>query len=595
MSKRNGRHVFDLATWRQVAPTADARTWRAAYDHFFDQALSRSPQWHKWARTGELQLNERQGVIWEKIRRRGGTFLDVGCGPGFLVGALLAHGKQAWGTDCSAKAIAFAKQSTSTGADHFFRMDLEELPGLGKTYDTVLCMELLEHLVDPEAAIRVLWDLVAEGGLLFVTMPRRVDDFNLEHLQEFGHERVEGLVALLCAGGAKKYPASVSQIHTQEGTTNWVISLEKREVDLRFVMVTGTTTETQQANDISGDGRIKTGVFNWQRLFRGFSAPVASLPDLSAFDVVHVQLSGTNFDAPRQIRKQLGPRSATKLVVNLDYALEFWYMYPPYPEVLLDQLRCADYIMSVEPHAAHILAELTGHPVYVIPHPADVEAITQTATARRERNDALVMLHRDAQDYLPYWMLRGCGLKTRVIGRLTPVGNATGSAIDYPALLYDYIHEGYLGGEVAVGLMAKSVLAVDCYTHHVCGRSQIELAALGVPCIGYRNVWAQRACFPTLTIAPGDVLTARAIVRRLLQDPEWYDAVGQQAQERVRMFNYESARVKYLTMLGRMEGDARPVLPQGVTEVRSAPVGALESGAGEVADPALVAVGEPAL
>jgi len=586
MSKRNGRNGPDLSAWRQTAPTADARQWRAAYDHFFRAALQRCPQWNKWGKTGEITLNERQGVIWEKIRRRSGSFLDVGCGPGLLTGALIAHGKDAWGCDCSMEAVRFARKSTATRADHFFLADLDELPSQGKQYDTVTCMELLEHLVDPEAAMRILWGLVADGGLLFVTMPRRVNDFNLEHLHEFDAARVEALVALVSEQGSRHYPVAVSQIHTQEGTTNWVISMEKREVDLRFVMISGTTTETQQANDISGDGRIKTGVFNWQRLFRGFAAPVASIPDLKQFDVVHVQLSGTNFDAPRRVRKQLGPRSDTKLVVNLDYAPEFWYMYPPYPELLLDQLRCADYIMSVEPHAARMLAEFVGRPVYVIPHPADVEAIGATAKPRHERIDALVMLHRDNQDYLPYWMLRGCGLKTRVIGRLTPCGNPTGSAIDYPALMYDYIHEGYLGGEVAVALMAKSVLVVDCYTHHVCGRSQIELAALGVPCVGYPNVWAQRECFPELTVMPGDVLGARARVKRLLADPDWYAAVAKQAQEKVRFFDYEHARTRYLTMLGRMEGDARPVFPEGVEEVRSAPVSALEPGEGAVADPA---------
>jgi SAM-dependent methyltransferase len=594
MSKRNGRNGFDLATWRQVAPTLDARTWGAAYDRFFRDALQRSPQWRKWEKTGEIGLNERQGVIWEKIRRRGGSFLDVGCGPGFLTGALLAHGKDAWGCDCSIEAIRFAQKSTVTGADHYFKADLFELPD--KQYDTVTCMELLEHLVDPEKALQRLWDLVAPNGVLFVSMPKRVNDFNLEHLHEFDDARVQAMLASVCEAGEERFPASCSQIQTQEGTTNWLLSVEKRPLDLRFLMVSGATSEAVQANDIAGDGRIKTGVFNWQRLFRGYAAPVAAMPeDLSQFDVIHCQLSGTNFDAPRQIRKRLGAGSDTKLVVNLDYALEFWFMYPPYPELLLEQLRYADYIMSVEPHAAKVIAEFTGRPVYVIPHPADVDAISALSTPARTRQEALVILHRDMADYLPYWMLKGSGLKTRVIGRLSPVSNATGSAIDYPAMLYDYLHEGYLGGEVVVGIMAKSMLAVDCYSHHVCGRSQIELAALGVPCVGHSNVWAQQECFPDLTVPAGDVLAARRHIQRLTQDPEWYDQIARQAQEKVRFFDYDHARTRYLTMLGRIEGDSRPVLPEGIEEVRLAPVRSMEPGEGALADPSYDLVGEPAL
>lgn len=584
MAKRNGK--YSLERWRQDAPHVDKKAWGAAYDQFFREALQRAPQWRKWANSGEITLNERQSVIWEKIRRREGTFLDVGCGPGFLLGALLAHGRDAWGVDVSQEAVNFARKGLSSigKGDRCFRLNAEDLPTLGKTYDTVTCMDMLEHVVDPEATLRILWDAVAENGVLYVTVPKRVNDFNLEHLHEFNDERVRAMVDMVCDGGEKKYPAVASQIQTQEGTVNWVISVEKQEADLKFVMVSGSTSETQQANDISGDGRIKTGLFNWQRLFRGFAAQSHVLENPQDYDVIHIQVSGTNFDAPRQIRKKLGYNSDTKLVVNLDYAPEFWYMYPPYPDLLLDQLNHADYVMSVEPHAAQLLAELLGRPVYTIPHPAEIDSIMAQAKPIHERSEALVMLHRDMQDYLPYWMLKESFLRTRVIGRLSPVANATGSAIDYPAMMYDYIHEGYLGGEQAIEVMSRVLLAVDCYTHHVCGRSQIEMAALGVPCIGYANVWAQRECFPALTIEPGDVLAARALVRRLLEDQEFYQKVSREAQEKARMFDYDHARERYLTMLGRMEGDTRPALPQGIEEVRSAPIGPLEPAEGAVAD-----------
>lgn len=586
MSKQNG-HRFNLDTWRQDALRADKKTWRAAYDQFFRETLKRTPQWRDWEQSGRISLNERQSIIWDKIRRREGTFLDVGCGPGFLVGALLGNGKDAYGCDCSQEAINFARNAASCMGqeDHYFRMDLEELPGSPKTYDTVVCMDVLEHLVSPEHALNILWDKVADGGFLYVTIPKRPIKIDPQHLQEFSQARIEAMVDVL-SGVEGDYPATAHQVDGKEGTSNWVISAEKRPVDLKFVMITGSTTETDQANEITADGRLKTGVFNWMRLFRGFATQAHQLDNPQDYDVIHIQLSGTNFDAPRQIRQKLGPDSDTKLVVNLDYAPEFWYMYPPYPRLLMDQLRCADYIMSVEPHASAMLAELTGRPVYTVPHPADIDAIERMRRPLHERQDALVMLHRDNQDYQPYWMLEGSGLKTCVIGRLHPCGNPAGSVIDYPALMYDYVHEGYLGGEEAVGIISNSVLAVDCYTHHVCGRSQIEMAALGVPCVGYPNVWAQIQCFPALTVKPGDVLAGREAVRRLVTDKDWYSDVSQYAIEKVRMFDYDHARERYLTMLGRIDGDSRPFLPSGITEVRPEVVREMEQTERAVADTA---------
>lgn len=48
---------------------------------------------------------------------------------------------------------------------------LEELRGIG--FKSVICSNLLEHITDPRRVCKAIEDLVARGGYIFVTVPRR--------------------------------------------------------------------------------------------------------------------------------------------------------------------------------------------------------------------------------------------------------------------------------------------------------------------------------------------------------------------------------------------------------------------------------------
>jgi 2-polyprenyl-3-methyl-5-hydroxy-6-metoxy-1,4-benzoquinol methylase len=92
--------------------------------------------------------------VWNLVAATGAeSVLDVGCGEGFTIERLLAvDGRLPMqGLDYDLPALLRAKESHP---DVFFQMgDIRRLPYRRESFDLVLCLEVLEHLVEPSAAL----------------------------------------------------------------------------------------------------------------------------------------------------------------------------------------------------------------------------------------------------------------------------------------------------------------------------------------------------------------------------------------------------------------------------------------------------------
>ena len=105
----------------------------------------------------------------------GRRVLDAGCGPGWALEELARAGFQAVGADISPAAVEDAR---SRGLDARVA-DLSGAPAdlaraAGGPHDAVLLLEVLEHLLDPLAAMRAAAGLLAPGGLLAVSLPNEI-------------------------------------------------------------------------------------------------------------------------------------------------------------------------------------------------------------------------------------------------------------------------------------------------------------------------------------------------------------------------------------------------------------------------------------
>lgn len=83
---------------------------------------------------------------------------EIGCGEGHILGVLAENGFRVRGCDISASSLAVAgRESKRHGYDiPLVKQSIYELESDRDSADTVLCCEVLEHLTEPDAALRQL-------------------------------------------------------------------------------------------------------------------------------------------------------------------------------------------------------------------------------------------------------------------------------------------------------------------------------------------------------------------------------------------------------------------------------------------------------
>jgi 2-polyprenyl-6-hydroxyphenyl methylase/3-demethylubiquinone-9 3-methyltransferase len=135
-----------------------------------------------WDPTSEFRpLHEINPLRLAHIERLAGGLagkrvLDVGCGGGILAEAMAAKGAAVTGIDLADKPLKVAMlHRTEVGSTTDYRLvsaeDLaRESPG---AFDLVTCMEMLEHVPDPQSTVRACGELVKPGGLVFFSTINR--------------------------------------------------------------------------------------------------------------------------------------------------------------------------------------------------------------------------------------------------------------------------------------------------------------------------------------------------------------------------------------------------------------------------------------
>ncbi len=114
----------------------------------------------------------------------GQKVLDVGCGGGILSDSMARKGAEVTGIDLAGKALRVARLhalEAQTPRVQYREISVEELaqesPG---SFDTVTCMEMLEHVPDPQSVVTACARLVKPGGwVFFSTINRNAKAFAL--------------------------------------------------------------------------------------------------------------------------------------------------------------------------------------------------------------------------------------------------------------------------------------------------------------------------------------------------------------------------------------------------------------------------------
>ena len=96
-----------------------------------------------------------------------GLALDVGGGKGYVASLLNELGCQTVGLDIKP---SFVRQMVKTGL-HGVLADGEKLPFKSSIFDQVTCFEVIEHLDNPEGALKEIHRVLKNEGLLILTAP----------------------------------------------------------------------------------------------------------------------------------------------------------------------------------------------------------------------------------------------------------------------------------------------------------------------------------------------------------------------------------------------------------------------------------------
>jgi 2-polyprenyl-6-hydroxyphenyl methylase / 3-demethylubiquinone-9 3-methyltransferase len=119
-----------------------------------------------------LRLN----YIDQRVSLKDKRVLDVGCGGGILSESMAARGAKVTGIDLGEKALNVAKlHSLETGiAVDYEYIAVETLAEREPaSFDVVTCLEMLEHVPDPESIVRACSKLVKPNGHVFFSTINR--------------------------------------------------------------------------------------------------------------------------------------------------------------------------------------------------------------------------------------------------------------------------------------------------------------------------------------------------------------------------------------------------------------------------------------
>jgi glycogen synthase len=186
-----------LELYGRLAPSAGPRE-KAGHP-----ALSLWQRWRMWlgqsywawrlyhlvvADAVSIQRPTKYRIVYEFLGSNLGRTADIGCGPGVFTRYLCEHAAEVYAADIDEAALARVKarhrDKNNLGCVVTFA---DCLPFPDGRLDTVLLLEVLEHLTDDDSALKEIWRVMRPGGRLILSVP--VPPGEVNDGDPWGHKR----------------------------------------------------------------------------------------------------------------------------------------------------------------------------------------------------------------------------------------------------------------------------------------------------------------------------------------------------------------------------------------------------------------------
>jgi SAM-dependent methyltransferase len=133
-----------------------------------------------------------------------GVAADIGCGPGVFARYMSPRATRLIGLDVDYHSLERVKSRHCDLRNAYFAATIvNSLPFPDDRLETVLLLEVLEHLADDGAALREIWRVLRPGGKLVISVPVPPGEVNED--SEWGHKRegyeLPAIVDLLMVNG----------------------------------------------------------------------------------------------------------------------------------------------------------------------------------------------------------------------------------------------------------------------------------------------------------------------------------------------------------------------------------------------------------
>lgn len=112
--------------------------------------------------------------------------LDVGCGNGEFVSFAADMGYDALGVEPSGR---IADAALQRGLDVYQGTVEEFTENRSKIFDVVTLFNVLEHVPDPERTLKMVWSLLASGGVVVVKVPNEFNPFQVAARDSLGLDK----------------------------------------------------------------------------------------------------------------------------------------------------------------------------------------------------------------------------------------------------------------------------------------------------------------------------------------------------------------------------------------------------------------------